>query len=285
MEKEQILLNGSILLKNHKGYKNIHYLVQTDNVDEFMTFTQELEESIEVVYRSRQIDENIMYVKAVTSIDFKEFSLLEKIEWESYNIVFPWKWDGTGEFLLDLPEDNPEESPPLQENLNGDSDFRITKDIRQLLYWYKVNLRLPDVPIMKETGFDHRKVKTLRKCILANSIIHFPTFLHGARHYVCLYFSFFTKYYEFFMDFFAKNSGTSYLIGGKNGRTFLFVNTTRPGWVLHAMETFEKRGIILKVFFCYLQERWDLIMEDFKSGKIPEKYFWMFGAPKKEEGK
>jgi len=26
-------------------------------------------------------------------------------------------------------------------------------------------------------------------------------------------------------------------------------------------------------------------MDDFKSGKIPEKYFWMFGAPKKEEGK
>jgi len=36
-----------------------------------------------------------------------------------------------------------------------------------------------------------------------------------------------------------------------------------------------------KMFFYYLQARWDPIIEDFKLGRIPEKYFWMFGVPKK----
>ena len=199
------------------------------------------------------------------------------------NVIFPWKWGNTEEFLCEIPDITPDESLPPDENLKAHPDFEITKDMEKLLYWYKINVRLPDVPIMKETGFDHRKVKTLRNMLLTNSIVHFPTFLYGARHYVCLYFSFFTKYYDVFLDLFARNSGTSYLITSESGRVFLFVNTTRPGWVLHAMESFENTGIISRMFFCYLQTRWDPLIEEYRSGKIPEKYFWMFGKPKKKK--
>lgn len=283
MEQEQILLNGCILVKNHKNYRNVHYLIQTDNVVEFMKFVLQNEDSIEAVYRSRQGSENLMYVKSTKLMDLKGFNLLEKTEWENFSLIFPWKWDGTQNFLSEVPDITLEKCPPPQENLTASPDFEITEDINQLLHWYKANVRLPDVPIMKETEFDHRKVKTLRNKIFANSIVHFPVFLYGVRHYVYLYFSFLTKYHEVFMNLFAENSAASYLVRGKDGRIFLFVNTTRPGWVLHAMENFEERGIVSNMFFCYLQARWDPIIKDFKSGKIPEKYFWMFGTPKKEE--
>ncbi len=284
MEHERILLNGSILMKNHEGYRNIHYLFQTEDVGGLMNaLLQENRNSIEAVYRSRQGKENIVYAKSTRPLDCKGFNLIEEIEWESYHIIFPWDWDGTETFLFRVPEDiSLDESSLPRENITAAPNFEITEDMRVLLYWYKVNVRLPDIPIMRETGFDHRKVKTLRKRIFDNSIVHFPIFLFGARHYVCLYFSFFTEYYEFFLRLFARNSVVSYMVKGKNGRTFLFVNTTRPGWVLSAMEAFEETGVIQKTFFCFLQARWDYIIADFKAGKIPGKYFWMFGMPKKK---
>lgn len=286
MEQERILLNGSILVKNHKDYKNIHYLIQIDDVDEFMGFVMERRDSIEAVYRSRQGKENILYVKSVCPAHLEDFSLVERIEWESYNIIFPWEWDGMEKPILDLSRDMIlEESPPPERNLVANPDFEMTEDIKTLLYWYKVNLRLPDVPIMRETGFDHRKVKVLRERILNNSIAYFPTFLHGTQNYVPLYFSFFTTYYDFFIKLFARNSAVSFLIRGRNGRTFLLVNTIRPHWVLRAMEEFENKGIIEDMLFYSLQNRWDPLAADYRLGKIPEEYFWMFGVPEKRNEK
>lgn len=284
MEQNRILSNGNILVRNHKDYRNIHYLVQTEDVDKFMIHVlQKNRNLIEMVYRSRQGKKNTIYVKTTNAMDFKDFNLLEEIEWESYTIILPWKWDKTEKFLFDLPEDIAlEESPPPQKNLKANPDFEITEDIKTLLYWYKVNVRLPDVPIMKETGFDHRKVKILREKILNNSIVHFPLFLHGIHHYVPLYFSFYTKRYDFFMKLFARNSATSYLIRGTNGRTFFFVNTVRPSWVLRSMEKFENMGIVKEMLSYYLQDKWEPLTEDFKSGKIPEKYFWMFGTRRRK---
>ena len=283
MEQERILLNGNIVVKNHEGYKNIHYLIQTDDVDEFMNSVfQENRDSIEAVYRSRQGKEHIIYVKSTTLIDFEEFDLLEELEWESYTVIFPWEWDCTERFLITPNVMTPQESPPPQENLTAQPEFKITNDMKTLLYWYKVNVRLPDVPVMKETGFDHRKVKTLRNEILANSIIHFPTFLYGVHNYVPLYFSFSTAYYDFLTKLFARNSAVSFLIKGKKGRSCLFINTVKPAWVLRAMEEFEDTGIVRNMLSYYLQERWKPTLEDFKSGKIPEKYFWMFGTSEKK---
>ena len=89
-------------------------------------------------------------------------------------------------------------------------------------------------------------------------------------------------YQCFLVKFFGRNSGTSFLIKGKKDRTFLFINTTTANWVIHAMEYFEEMGIVKNMLFYYLQKRWDPIIEDFEAGKIPEKYFWMFGVPKKK---
>ena len=286
MEQNKIFLNGCVLVKNHKSYKNIHYLIQTEDTNQFMDFIHQNKDSIEAVYRSRQGKENIMYVKATNLLDSKGSNVIEKTEWKSYTVIFPWKWDSTEKFLRNIPEDiTPEESPPPEENLAANPGFRITEDVKTLLYWYKVNVRLPDVPIMKETGFDHRKVKTLREIIFANSLIYYPVFLHGAHHYVPLYFSFYTKCYDFFIKLLARNSGTSYLIRGKDGRTSLFVNTMRPNWVLRAMERFEDTGITRDMLFYSLQDRWDPLTEDFKLGKILEKYFWMFGVSRKRNKK
>ena len=283
MEENRILLNGNILVKNHKGYNNVHYLVQSENVDRFMTSLKENENSIEIIYRSRQGKENVLYIKTTEITDFRDVTYIERIEWESYTVIFPWKWNSAKPFLRYIPEDIPlQESPPPRENLKAHPDFTLTEDIKQLLYWYKVNVRLPDVPIMKETRLDHRKVKTLRKRIFANSIVYFPVFLHGVHNYVPLYFSFFTEYYTFFMNLFAENSATSFLVRGRNGRISLFVNTIRPTWVLRTMEKFERAGIVQDMLFFYLQDRWSPLVEDFKSGKIPRKYFWMFGTPKKK---
>lgn len=60
MEENRILLNGSILVKNHESYKNIHYLIQIEGADEFKRFIHN-KNSIEAVYRSRQ-GEKIFYI-------------------------------------------------------------------------------------------------------------------------------------------------------------------------------------------------------------------------------
>lgn len=281
IEKGNILLNGKILVKNHENYRNIHYLLRPDSVEEVTRTAFQYRDSIEVMHRSRQGNTPTIYIKAVQPLDFEGVDVLEKMEWESYNVIFPWSWDKTGRFLQEVPQDI-EESPPPPENLSAEPGFKMTEDMRALLSWYRVNVRLPDVPVMKETGFDHRKVKSLREWILKNSVVHFPVFLYGVHNYTPLYFSFSTKCYAFFMKFFAKNSAVSYLIQGE-GRTLLFVNTLRPIWAFRVMEELENTGIVKDMLCYYIQDKWNPLVEDFKSGKIPEKYFWMFGSKRKKE--
>jgi len=284
MEQNRIIMNPRIFLKNCPDHRNVHCIVKTEDVDAFMDLiVKENRDAIEAVYQSRHGKENAIYVKSTQLLFLRDFEVVEEIEWESHNIIFPWKWNGSETFLSELPNTKPEESPPPQENLTANPDFEITEDIRTLLYWLKVNVRLRDVFIMKETGFDHRKIRKLRDTILANSVVYFQTFMHEFHNYVSLYFSFFTDHCRFLMEFFSRNSANSFLIRGTNRRAFLFVNTTTPDWVLHAMEHFEKIGIAKDMLFYYLQRRWDPIIEDFILGKIPEKYFWMFGVPRKKK--
>jgi len=283
MEQNRIIVNPRIFLKNCPDHRNVHCIVKTEDVDAFMELiVKENRDSIKGVYQSRHGKENAIYVKSTKLLFLRDFEIVEEIEWESHNVIFPWGWNGSETFLSELQYTEPEESPPPQENLKANPGFEVAEDMKTLLYWLKVNLRLRDVLNMKETGFDHRKIKTLRDVILANSIVYFPTFIHGSQNYVPLYFSFFTKYYTFFRTLFGRCSGTSFLIKGKNDRTILFVNTTKPYWVFRAIEHFEEVGIVRNMLFYYLQRKWNPILEDFKLGKIPEKYLWMFGVPKKK---
>jgi hypothetical protein len=245
------------------------------------SIVEENESAIEAVYLSRHGKEGIAYVKSTKLLFLKDFELVEEVEWKNYTVISPWEWDGTDKFLLEVPDIELEESSSSEENLKSDPGFEMTRDIKTLYYWYKVNVRLPGISLMRETGFNQKKIQTLRDNLFTNSLVYFPTFLLGGKKYDCVYFSFFTKYYTLFVKLFAKNSGTSFLIQGKNGRTVLFVNTTRPSWVLRTMEYFEDMGIIHNMLFYYLQRRWDPIIRDFTLGRIPEKYFWMFSVPKK----
>ena len=283
MERNRIIMNPRIFLKNCPGHRNVHCMVQADDTDEFMNLiVRENRNAVKAVYQSRHGNENALYVKSTKLLFLRDFKIVEEIEWESYTVIFPWKWRSDN-ILLNLTDIEPEISPPPQENLMANPDFAVTKDVRILLYWLQVNLRLRDIYLMKEIGFTYRKIKILRNAILANSVSYFPTFIHKFQYYVPLYFSFLTDYYRFLIDFFSQNSGTSFLIKGKNGRTFLFINTTTPEWVLRAMEYFEDIGIVRNMLFYYLQKKWNPILEDFKLGKIPEKYFWMFGKPKEKK--
>ena len=283
MERNRIIMNPRIFLKNCTDHRNVHCIIRTENTDAVTeSIIKENRDSINTIYQSRHGKENIMYVKSTKLLFLRNFELVEEIEWESYTIIFPWEWNGSDEILTGLPDVLPEMSPPPQENLTAHPGFEVTEDTKAVLYWLKVNLRLPDVSVMKETGFNYNKIRTLRNEIMANSVIYVPTFIHEFHNYVSLYFSFFTQYYDFLVKFFGRNSGTSFLIKGKKDRTFLFINTTTANWVIHAMEYFEEMGIVKNMLFYYLQKRWDPIIEDFEAGKIPEKYFWMFGVPKKK---
>lgn len=283
MERNRIIMNPRIFLKNCTDHRNVHCIIRTEDTDKFMkSIVKENRDSIKAVYQSRHGNENALYVKSTKLLFLRDFEIVEEIEWESHNVIFPWKWNDSDNILSNLPDTNLEKSLPLKENLTTNPGFEITGDINTLLYWLKINLRLRDVHLMKETGFSHRKIKIVRDAILANSVVYFPIFIHKFHHYVSLYFSFFTDYYTFLMKFFSRNSGTSFLIRGKNNRTFLFINTTMPGWILRAMEYFEDIGIVRTMLFYYLQKKWDPILEDFSLGKIPEKYFWMFGVPRKK---
>lgn len=281
MEQNRIILNGCVLVKNCKNHRNVHCLVQARDMDQVMkSIVNRNEGEFEAIYQSRHGKENVFYVKSTKLLFLGDFEYIEEVEWKNYIVIFPWEWDGTDRFLLEVPDIEPKENSSPEENLMSDPDFEMTDDIRTLYYWYKVNVRLPGITVMRETGFNQKKVQKLRDSLLTNSLVYFPTFLLGGNKYDCVYFSFFTKYCTLFVKLFAQNSGTSFLIQGKNGRTVLFVNTTRPSWVLRTMEYFEDTGIIQDMLFYYLQRRWDPIIEDFRLGKIPEKHFWMFGAPK-----
>ena len=82
---------------------------------------------------------------------------------------------------------------------------------------------------------------------------------------------------------FQQLSATCYLFGNKE-RTICFVNTILPGLVIQVLEELEQKTIIEDLSTEIAVKDWNKIEDEYRLGRIPEKFFWMFkGRIKKKK--
>jgi hypothetical protein len=95
--------------------------------------------------------------------------------------------------------------------------------------------------------------------------------------------SFHTEYSEYIKEIFQRLSATCYLLGNKE-RTLLFANTILPGLVIQVLEELENRTIIEDLNTEIAVKDWNRIEDEYRLGRIPERFFWMFkGRIKKKK--
>lgn len=93
-----------------------------------------------------------------------------------------------------------------------------------------------------------------------------------------------TDYPEFLAKVLENLSATSYLFGNQD-RTLCFLATTLPRYVMKTLENFEERGMVEDLNVEITAKGWNQIEEEYKQGKIPEKFFWMFKRIKRKRRK
>jgi len=126
-------------------------------------------------------------------------------------------------------------------------------------------------------------VRRKKRQIEEYTYIYYPTFIHSRPNYTRIISSFCTDYPEYVKKIFQNLSATCYLFGNSE-RTLLFVNTTLPGLAIQVLEELEQRTTIEDMCIEIAVKDWNRIEDEFRMGRIPEKFFWMFkGRIKKKK--
>jgi hypothetical protein len=175
------------------------------------------------------------------------------------------------------------ESEPTQKSCilpeKLDKQFDWDYDTKQVFWWLSINYRLSLTHIARQLEISRTTVRRKKRLIEEFTYIHYPTYIFSLPNYTGILSSFYTEYLEFIEEIFQNLSATSYLFGNQK-RTFCFINTTRPGHVIGALEAFEKRTIIEDMDIEIAVRNWNRIQDEFVLGRIPERFFWMFKKKK-----
>jgi len=168
------------------------------------------------------------------------------------------------------------------EELNKHLDWDY--DTKQVFRWLGINYRLSLTEIARQIETSRTTVRRKKDLIKEVAHIHYPTFIHSFSSYSFILSSFQTECPEFLVKAFENLSATSYLFGNRD-RTLCFLATTLPGFVMRTLENLEERGIVEDLNVEITAKRWSQIEEEYKQGKIPEKFFWMFKRIKRKKEK
>jgi len=275
MEKNRIILNVEPLIKNFKNYENMHYILRTEDWEEFLEkFVFQLRDQIEVVLYMDAYGETFIYLKAHNKLPIPgNCEILESHVWTNFISILPHSVSAK-----DL-EANLKTEPETESTLNDftmDEDLAWNNEMWDTFYWLRVNYRMSHTDLGRLIGKAPQTAYRRRKFIDQFIHVDYPIFIGGSESYELLFFSFQTKYPSFFVDVLSKNTAISYVIQTEAGRTVCFINTTIPRIVNDAMSKYENMGTIQDLKKMQMTNRWDPILEDYTKGIIPERYFWMF---------
>ena len=182
---------------------------------------------------------------------------------------------------LRIPDSEPDRSQILVDNLNKKFDWDY--DTKQVFWWLSINYRLGLTQIGRQLAVTRTTVRRKKRQIEEYTYIYYPTFIHSRPNYTRIISSFCTDYPEYIKEIFQNLSATCYLFENSE-RTLLFVNTTLPSYSIEVLEELEERAIIEDLNTELAVRGWDRIVEEYRLGRIPEKFFWMFkGRIKKKK--
>jgi len=274
MEENRIIDNPRCVIKTFKNYTNMHYVLKTEDYKAFIDdFFLNHKNSIDMIHCMNAYGEAYIYVKTHGEVPIPDYcQVLEQRTWNNFIPVLPHSL--TKENFEDALRTEPETESTLSDFCVNEN-LEWTDEIWETFYWISVNYRMTHTDLARLLKTSPQTAYRRRMVIDKFVVVHYPIFIGGWRSYEFLFLSFETDYPSFFIDVLKRNSGVSYVV--KTGRTIaLFVNTTIPGILEDAMDRYEETGSIRHMRRMRMYHRVDPLLEDYKNGLIPERYFWMF---------
>ncbi len=274
MEKNRIIENPRCVIKNFRNYTNMHYILKTEDWKEFIDdLFSEYRDSIDMIHCMNAYGEAYIYCKTHNEVLIPDYcQVLEKHVWNNFIPVLPHS------IKKEDFENALKTEPETESTLN---DFCVNENLEWIdeiwktFYWISVNYRMTHSDLARLLKISPQTAYRRRMLIDKFVVVHYPLFIGGWKLYEFLFLSFETKYPSFFIDVLKRNSGVSYVVKTERS-TALFVNTTIPGILEDAMDRYEETGIICNMKRMRMYHRVDPLLEDYKKGLIPERYFWMF---------
>ena len=283
MEKQQILMNPSLIIRNCKNHTNRYLIAEVKNWNDlYKRIISRNYENIKTVYYIRSWKGNrFAYVKYHNSLEEEIQNVIEDGPIEYFRIIHPQSL--TDRSLSNVKEMEPEKKSRIPlEKMNDYLNWDY--DTKQVFRWLSINYRLSLTEIARQIKTSRTTVRRKKELIEEFTHIHYPTFIHSYPSYTFILSSFLTEYPEFLVKVFENLSATCYLFGNQE-RTLCYLATTLPGFVVKTFESLEERGIVENLNVEIIAKSWNQIEEEYNLGTIPGKYFWMFKRIKRKKRK
>ena len=267
MEEKGIILNPSVLIKNHSNYTNWIYLLKVE--DERLAQNDLIEryrDSIDVIFTFSSLESAFLYVYAHKELQNVKGDLLLKDTVAEFRTVFPCKEHEKHEkrilsqFVL-----NPQ--------FTRDEPLVWDEKMWEIYYWLKVNFRLYNSEIGRQVGVDPVTVARRKKRILPSLYIHYPVFAEGRDNYSTLLFVLEDVDADRVVGLLSDLSATSYLLKGSKGTYLCFASTRRT----HTFASKMRKSLQDETLgFIHHSRWWTPLLDDYEKRKIEERFFHMF---------
>ena len=280
MEEHQIILNPYLYIRNCEGYSNYYLIAEVKNwKDLYERIICRNWEVIDSAFYIRSWKKNrLAYIKYHNALEREVDTVLEEGPIDYVCVLHPHALTDQ-ELELGSEPDKKSQIPVDKLNKVFDWDY----DTKQVFWWLSINYRLSLTQIGRQLEVTRTTVRRKKRYIEEFSYVYYPTFIHSNPNYTRILSSFCTEYPEYVKKIFQNLSATCYLFGNQE-RTLLCVNTTRPGLVIQILEELEQRTIIEDLNTEIAAKNWNRIQDEYRMGRIPEKFFWMFkGKIKKKK--
>jgi hypothetical protein len=268
MEEKGVIINPSVLIKNHSNYTNWIYLLKVE--DERAAQNDLIEgyrDCIDVIFTFSSLETAFLYVYAHKELQNVKGDLLLKDTVEEFRTVFPCKEHEKYKKRI-LPQF------VLNQEYTRDEPLVWDEKMWEIYYWLKVNLRLYNSEIGRQVELDPVTVARRRKKMLPSLYIHYPVYAEGRDNYSMMLFVLEDGAdVKRVVNLLSDLSATSYLLKGSTGTYLCFATTRRPHVLAPEMRKIAKNK---SLGFLHLFSKWFPILDDYEKEKVEERFFYMF---------
>ena len=280
MENSQIIMNPHLYIRNCKGYSNHYLIAEVANWKDLYTkiICRNYEEIDAAMYIRSWKKNRLVYLKYHNALRRKVHGIIEQGPLDYFHAIHP-------QSITDKLSESLEVEPGKKSIIPAetqDRPFDWDYDTKQVFQWLSINYRLSLTEMAKQLHVSRTTIKRKKELIKEFAYIHYPTFICSRPNYTRILSSFYTEYPEYLKEIFQNLSATCYFFGNSE-RTLLFVNTTLPSYSIEILEELEEISIIEDLNTEIVVRSWNRITEQYRMGKIPEKFFWMFKKEKKDK--
>lgn len=273
MEDHQIIMNPHLYIHNCEGYSNRYLIGEVAGWRDLYTriICRNYEDIDAAMYIRSWNRGGLVYLKYHGTLEREVDNVIEQGAVDYFQAIQP---QSITDKLPEISEMEPDKKSRLSPECL-DKNYAWDYDTKQVFWWLSINYRLSLTEMARQLGISRTTVKRKKELIEEFAYIHYPTFIYSRPNYTRILSSFHTEYPEYIKRVFQNLSATCYIFGNQE-RTLCFINTTLPIYSIGMLEELEESSVIEDLNTEIVARSWSRIEEEYRLGRIPERFFWMF---------